>query len=428
MKPYAGYPGKLVVKPGSWDEPANRGRLLFVDAARGLAMLFVFLSHFAYVYFSSGHTRQILAAIGMVASPTFVLISGFMLGFLYRTRREEFGSVRTRMIDRGIFLITIGHALILLAHTMLQVSWRWEFITDALGLSMIGGALLIDYLGPRKRLALSVVLYIGAWLTVTYWHPVSDVELLLEDSLVGRSGGRGALLYSFPLLPWFSLYFAASVLGERVGHLYLTGQADRGRRVLAHVGVTGAACALLAASASVVLMVTRPDVTGVTMRHHATTAAEAVEMGYEIAEKLADPVAAPGLLVRLLSPFQKLPPAPVYLALYAGIGALLLYACFHWERRRRCSELLEGAAAIGRASLFVFVLQYFAYFIILKLIGPGPAILWPAYFASSASLLALAAQGWARIDGNRLITVGYPWFEESVRTWWRRRATLAGAQ
>ena len=47
--------------------PPNRERLLFVDAARGVAMLFVFLSHFAYVYFPVGRTGEILAAVGRSA-------------------------------------------------------------------------------------------------------------------------------------------------------------------------------------------------------------------------------------------------------------------------------------------------------------------------------------------------------------------------
>jgi uncharacterized membrane protein len=124
----------LIVNPDcvkrDWDvERSQSTRLVFVDAGRGFAMLFVCLSHFAFAYFSAdptsvgGRTHEVLNAIGMVASPTFVLISGFLLGFLYRIQSGEFGPVRRRMIDRGIFLLTIGHALILLAHTGVQVTF-----------------------------------------------------------------------------------------------------------------------------------------------------------------------------------------------------------------------------------------------------------------------------------------------------------------
>jgi hypothetical protein len=42
--------------------------------------------------------------------------------------------------------------------------------------------------------------------------------------------------------------------------------------------------------------------------------------------------------------------------------------------------------------------------------------LWPVYFASSVCFLVLAARWWTRIDGNRLITTGYPRLERRVRS------------
>ena len=57
-------------------------RWLAIDAARGAAMAFVCLSHFATGYFASiGHPeRQDLTdRISMLASPAFMLISGSML-------------------------------------------------------------------------------------------------------------------------------------------------------------------------------------------------------------------------------------------------------------------------------------------------------------------------------------------------------------
>src|SRR5687767_2506611 len=69
-------------------------RLRGIDAARGAAMAFVCLSHFGLEYFRpfGGATAQVtMYRIGMVASPTFMLISGMMLGLLYGSRREEFG-------------------------------------------------------------------------------------------------------------------------------------------------------------------------------------------------------------------------------------------------------------------------------------------------------------------------------------------------
>ena len=75
--------------PGSVD--ANRaespGRLQFIDAARGSAMFFVLLSHFAFTYFSAAEsTGAVMTLVGMIASPTFMIINGTLLGMVYHTR------------------------------------------------------------------------------------------------------------------------------------------------------------------------------------------------------------------------------------------------------------------------------------------------------------------------------------------------------
>src|SRR5665213_2210872 len=60
-----------------------------IDAARGIAMFFVCVAHFGSGYFASigEPARQTLTdRIGMVASPTFMLISGMMLGMLASAR------------------------------------------------------------------------------------------------------------------------------------------------------------------------------------------------------------------------------------------------------------------------------------------------------------------------------------------------------
>src|SRR5512141_2476149 len=66
-------------------------RLTAIDATRGTAMIAVFLSHFAFIYFHNdygiyGFVPK-LYIIAQIASPTFVLISGIMLGFLYETHK-----------------------------------------------------------------------------------------------------------------------------------------------------------------------------------------------------------------------------------------------------------------------------------------------------------------------------------------------------
>src|SRR4051812_31427354 len=99
--------------------PGRSGdRLQFVDAARGSAMMFVLLSHFGYTYFADQREATPLAMrlVGMMASPTFAAINGLLIGFLYRSQGVNFGRIRVKLADRGLFLLTVGHALIYWSH------------------------------------------------------------------------------------------------------------------------------------------------------------------------------------------------------------------------------------------------------------------------------------------------------------------------
>ena len=83
---------------------ARRGRVRGIDATRGAAMLFVCLAHFGYAYFGlngADRTGWIVLTIARIASPTFMLISGIVLGILYAFHREDFSSLRDRLIPAG---------------------------------------------------------------------------------------------------------------------------------------------------------------------------------------------------------------------------------------------------------------------------------------------------------------------------------------
>ena len=78
-------------------------------------MLFVLLSHFSSAYFKGQPDRfwpALLYRIGMIASPTFTIVSGMLLGYLFSTTGSRFADIRTKLIDRSLFLLTVGHVLI----------------------------------------------------------------------------------------------------------------------------------------------------------------------------------------------------------------------------------------------------------------------------------------------------------------------------
>jgi uncharacterized membrane protein len=57
------------------------GRLRFVDATRGTAVLMVLVSHFGITYFDVLDPRaRWLEALTLSASPTFMLLSGLLVG------------------------------------------------------------------------------------------------------------------------------------------------------------------------------------------------------------------------------------------------------------------------------------------------------------------------------------------------------------
>ena len=97
-------------------------------------MLFVCLSHFDYVYLrgTPSHELQftIVQRMAMLASPTFIIISGLLLGFLYRTRPEGMPALKAKFIDPGLFLFTFSPLWPLLfvasAGVVIAVGLLWE--------------------------------------------------------------------------------------------------------------------------------------------------------------------------------------------------------------------------------------------------------------------------------------------------------------
>src|SRR5690349_4041602 len=120
-------------------------RLAALDAARGIAMLLVCTSHFIDVY---GNTLQpdnpivnLVLTLTKVATPTFVLVSGILLGY-FHAKQENFSRLRIHLLDRAIFLITVGH-LLMASSFAAKMGWlsalsHW-YITDTLGFCLLGG-------------------------------------------------------------------------------------------------------------------------------------------------------------------------------------------------------------------------------------------------------------------------------------------------
>ena len=357
-------------------------RIRALDATRGTAMLFVLISHFGLSYFGRNHQEHFedwFERVGKVASPTFMVLSGMMAGFLYAMRRDSFRVTRMRLADRGLFFLTVGHVVIAVAHvprlTYFDRALCEVFITDTIAVCIIVGPFLVETLRSRARLALGAALFAASWAMTELW-PV-DWHLWWRAALVGEpvtGPTYRAGIYTFPVLPWFATYLASTSLGAAfAARLKRDGEAGAARLML-HVG--GAAVLLAIACAKV----------GAVARDAGVLAPE-------------------GLVAMLTSIGCKRPPGPVYLLFHGGAGLLLLAATMTVDRLGRLDAWLRFTTRMGRTSFFLFVVQFFVFNMFFFRARLPMSPVWPLYFAATVALVGLASWWWDAGGYNRFMTV-----------------------
>jgi uncharacterized membrane protein len=362
--------------PGPQRRPA--GRWWVIDSARGTALLAVCLSHFAITYFArtpGTRPEHLLLVIGLFATPTFILVSGTVLGFLAAGRPSAL--LRRRLVDRGLFLLLVAHAVILVAHVPfvggLTAALRWEFVTDTIAVCLVVGPLVVLRLGPRARLGAAAAGYVLSWVVVALppWPGwAGGVREVLFGALRLEHLG-----YGFPVVPWLCVYLAATPLGERLRALREAGEGRHASPLLFRLALAAVGLAAL----------------GTALHHGLKHVATFPGQAY---------------LAALTAAAQKLPPGPVYLGLEGGMGLGLLALFAHLDRTDRFTALGRGTAVVGRSSLLGFVVQYFVYYSAVTLIRPLPSRWWPAWLALSMALVVCATVVWDRWQLNRIFTVG----------------------
>jgi len=364
-------------------------RIHFIDSARGVAMLFVLLSHFGFTFFPDQSARLPTAMryIGMVASPSFVLINGILVGFLCRVRSyADYQQLKVVFIDKALFLLTIGHLLLMGSHAP-AYTLRFFCITDTIAICLLVSPFLADKLSAGARSAIGLAAYIVSGVVLGSWHPHTAIGAIVEETAIG-SLHPIVYQYAFPILPWFSLNCLGSALGDVLGTRELRHDQSGSHRLLAAIAFSALGIALLL------------DATYLAVKH------------WHLAESNR------ALLRGLVTPFQKSPPGPGYLLWYGGLGLLVILACSILESRGVVQRLQQRLAKLGEASLFVFIFQFYVYLAVIlplnrKLPMPG---LWPMYFVASAAAIIAAAMYWQAGGYNRLLTVGYRRLRERTTT------------
>ena len=359
-------------------------RVASIDSARGAAMLFVCLAHFANAYhFRSGAdtSGMYLVIIGMIASPTFVTVSGMVAGFLSVTRAASFRSLQQKLVDRGLFLLIVGHTILaasgIFAGRSFAHAFRIGYITDVVGFAVVFGPWLVTALKPRARLAVAAIVFAASWVAVFFWEPSGSLATALKHYFVGTVSLGDSTRGDFTILPWFAVYIVGTVIGESVARYYSQKRDQAGHLMLAKLG---AICLSIGLAAKLALHLVREYAPTLEPEHP--------------------------MLLFSISSYQKFPPGPVYLLCFGGIGLLLVSAILETGRRGLQPFLMNQLRQIGMASLFIYVLQFYLYAVVLSALRLPYSPLWPLIFLLSVVILVRAAAAWNAREGNRFLTVG----------------------
>jgi uncharacterized membrane protein len=365
-------------------QPSSQ-RILSVDATRGFAMAFVCLAHLCWTLEQTQpRLAELLEDVAMVASPTFLLLSGAMLGLLQLRRAGELPALASRLFHRGLFVLVVGHLIISgassFAHdkSYMGVVLDRVYITDVVGICLMLLPRITAGRGVRPLLATGIAMYLAALLISYMWQPVNGAAIVGEQMFLGRHGhiGRQLMAYASPIIPYIGVYIAGIGLGsylDRVAGGAIEARESRRIVLVALCMVFVAVCA---------------------------------KAGWILAH--GDMSTPAGVVVHeLTAPFQKDPPGPTYLLTFAGLGILAMCAFFWMERRRPGSLPVRAFAVLGQSSFFVFVLQFYIF-------GPmavhadtfGGRWWWLSYLGAMLGIWLLAL-AWRRVRGNRIFDVTY---------------------
>ena len=373
------HPRTLPFAIGSSERPERFGS---IDAVRGTAMIFVCLAHFTGIYLWRTGARGLanyLGTVGMIASPTFVIVSGMMVGFLATTNPGGFAGLRVKLLDRGVFLLTVGHLILAITITRSFANFsgalRASFITDAIAVAIIVTPWLVTTMRTKHRILLAICVFCVNWFLVLQWHPGMSFLIVCKRYLIGiPSGFSESDFLAFPVIPWLAVYLAATALGEMLGKVYAGGDAKRAHVILARMG----GIALLVAG-------TVDGITDVLRRAHISSNWN--EMFF-------------------FAIYQKFPPGPIYLGFFGGAGIVLLALMLEVDRRGAFPRVMDELRQLGRASLFTYIAQYVIYVSFLGRLQLTYTPLWPVLFVFSLIVLSRWAAAWGRHNGNNILTVG----------------------
>jgi len=330
------------------------GRLLPLDALRGLAVLFMLEVHLGYwwaIELPEGDPLVALGtAFGGMAAPLFFTLAGAGLSLSKGSRPKDF--LRWSMA-RGAVLLAAGFVFTLLTSAVYG-PWGWG-VLQSLGLSvMLCAAAMALGTGPALRAGMGIALM--ALAPLLRWA-MGVPELLYSDQLMSVASfadcDQQALLSGFfPLVPWTGFMLLGTAAGELIMAMPATGGRQKG-----------------------------PVVTALLIP--------------------AILIAAGGALAARRDPLVFFPPSMAFSFLTCGIslGALILFCA--GGQNRSFMKALGPIAPLGRLSLTAFVAHHFLGYSLASAAGLLHSFDLPAALAMvllAWAIALIASFLWARAD------------------------------
>lgn len=314
------------------------GRLLSIDALRGMVILFMLLDHVRETFFLHRQVSDPMdiattepalffsRTLAHLCAPVFVLLTG-LSAWLYGEKYAGKADVCSFLFKRGLFLVVLEFTLVNFAWTFqfpptviyLQVIW-------AIGLSMIALSVMV-WLPRPMLLLLSLAIIAGHNLLDALHFPVESAlhvpwAILHDRGWIELAEGF-RLRTSYPVLPWIGLIGLGYAMGPWFGR---AADARVRQRTLLIGGVAG-----LAGFIALRLL----NGYG--------------EKPWSVGETS---------LQTLMSFFNitKYPPSLLFVALTLSVGCLLLL----WFEHAQKSRWLRPLTVFGSAPMFFYLLHLYA--------------------------------------------------------------------
>lgn len=359
-------------------------RIAAVDAARGCAMLLVCVSHIKHHFVESApELYSALLLTTRIATPTFLLLSGFVIGHLLRGNSK--GNVTWSLVDRGLFLVLIVHFLLGVNELGQLTLAQWVFgkvmITDVIGVALCI-AVVIRGASTAALFSAGTALCLLSWVIAMTLEVESEGMQLLAAVLFHLHSAPNRLI-DVALLPYLGLFLLGMGLSSYCREALRNCESNRLARRLGTIGLAGIGIVL----------------TGILAWHFGKDA---------LPEGWRDPHIVT-LLRATLHPGSKAPPSPAYLMFYAGAGLLMTAMLFYGRPRWLVSTIAGKTAVIGKASLLCFIAQDWLLFLVPQTLGFAHLTsvpFWVGYLALCVVALFYLSTLWMRLDGNRFFTVG----------------------